>query len=153
MLQAATFALQASTFASLSSSTSGGSDPSSVLSSEQQQYSLPCFSNSYSFPNSPPCSTGDDDTLTSNPNNPDICVTNVIGDEVLLLGGGKSTPSSSVVASTESTSSLLSTAANERALTCGENVSNLPSTNIARPSVLPSSKAQEVEPMDMDEDS
>ena len=151
MLQAATFALQASAFASMSSSASGGLDPSNVLSSEQQQYSLPCFSNSYSFPNSPPCSTGEDDTLTANPNNPHICVTNVIGDEVLLLGGGKSTPSSSaVVSTTESTSSILSVPTNERG---GEIVSNLPSSNIPRTSVLPYSKAQEEEPMDMDEDS
>ena len=153
MLQAATFALQASAFASMSSSASGGSDPSNVLSSEHQQYSLPCFSNSYSFPNSPPCSTGDDDTLTSNPNNPDICVTNVIGDEVILLGGGKSTPSSVVASTTESTSSILSVSANDRGLTSGENAPSQPASNASKQSGLSSSNAQEEEPMDMDEDS
>lgn len=121
MLQAATFALQASAFASMSSSTSGGSDPSSVLcNSEHQQFSLPSFSNSYSFPNSPPMTGnsaggGDGEALLGNTNNPDICVTNVIGDEVLLLGGGKSTPSSSTAAlSTETinpSSNLLSSVA------------------------------------------
>ena len=153
MLQAATFALQASAFASMSSSASGGSDPSNVLSTEHQQYSLPCFSNSYSFPNSPPCNTGDDDALTSNPNNPDICVTNVIGDEVLLLGGGKSTPSSVVASTTESTSSILSVSNNERGLTAGENVPSLPAANVNKQLVLPASQAQDEEPMDMDEDS
>ena len=158
MLQAATFALQASAFASMSSSASGGSDPSSVLSNEHQQYSLPCFSNSYSFPNSPPCSTGEDDNLTSNPNNPDICVTNVIGDEVLVLGGGKSTPSSSTLVSTEgnTAAATLSTITNDRAPTNVEDESMLASTSTFSPSTFSSistSKSQDVEPMDMDEDS
>ena len=160
MLQAATFALQASAFASMSSSASGGSDPSSsLLSNEHQQFSLPCFSNSYSFPNSPPCSTGgEDDNLTSNPNNPDICVTNVIGDEVLVLGGGKSTPSSSTLVSTEgnTASGPLSTVINERApINVGEE-SMLASASTSSPSTfcsISNSKPQDVEPMDMDEDS
>ena len=159
MLQAATFALQASAFASMSSSASGGSDPSSVVSSEQQQFSLPSFSNCYSFPNSPPCSTGDAETLALNPNNPDICVTTVIGDEVLLLGGGKGTPSSSsTLVSTESNMSSvsLSVASNERCLTSGDYATMLSSNSTDATSTLhPASisKSQEVEPMDMDEDS
>ena len=47
---------------------------------------------------------GDGEALLGNTNNPDICVTNVIGDEVLLLGGGKSTPSSSTAALSTETS-------------------------------------------------
>ena len=157
MLQAATFALQASAFTSMShsSSASGGSDHSSVLSSEQQQFSLPSFANSCYFPNSPPCSIGDADTLTSNPNNPDICVTNVIGDEVLLLGGGKPSSTGIIVSTANSASSV---AAESVLFSEDVSASLLPSSStiIVTPtsfSPASTSKSPDVEPMDMDEDS
>ena len=122
-----------------SSSASGGSDPSNILYSEQQQFSLPPYPNSSYFPNSPPRSTGlgtsEVDMLAANPNNPHICVTNVIGDEVLVLGGGKGTPSTSVPTETGAPPA---------------------STNITSPSFstsAPNSKSADVEPMDMDESS
>ena len=155
MLQAATFALQASAFTSMShsSSASGGSDPSSALSSEQQQFSLPCFSNSY-FPNSPPCSIGDIDALPTNPNNPDICVTNVIGDEVLLLGGGKNTPQSSAIAPTQNSSlSATSAVAVNEGDTISDGASLLTASSTIATLSASTSKSMDVEPMDMDEDS
>ena len=153
-------ALQASTFASMShsSSASGGSDPSSILFSEQQQFSLPPYPNSSYFANSPPrtigLGTSEVDMLAANPNNPHICVTNVIGDEVLVLGGGKSTPSASVP--TETGIHRGSTDINGGSAMVGDDGSLIRSTTIICPSFstsASSSKSADVEPMDMDESS
>ena len=94
------------------------------------------------------------DMLAANLNNPHICVTNVIGDEVLVLGGGKGTPSVSV--STETGACSGSTDINGGSAMLGDDGSLIRSTNITPPSFSTStsnSKYADAEPMDMDESS
>ena len=148
-LQALQTSAAVSPFACIShsSSISGGSDPCSALSSEQQQFSLPPLSSSGGyFSNSPPCSIGGDASTAdvSTSNNPDICVTTDIGDEVLLLGGGAGGTSSAVM---ETNASTALTVSSSRGLA----PSKFGATSLTSSTSNSNSEAFDVEPMDMDE--